>query len=66
MCTQAKKPLISFGFGLLPLAVLWLGLPAQVQIPKTPDSSYLAPVDQALLIFDRPGIVKRARRGFGS
>jgi len=52
MRAQAKKPRISFAW--LPLAVLSLGLTAQAQIPKTPDSSYVAPADQALLIFDRP------------
>lgn len=52
MSAQPKNAPIPFA--LLLLAALWLGPRAQAQIPKTLDPSYVAPADQALLIFDRP------------
>jgi len=52
MRVLATKP--GLCLALLPLASFWLGLAAEAQIPKTADASYLAPADQALLVFDRP------------
>jgi hypothetical protein len=52
MSALTKKPSVSFS--LLSLAAFSLSFTAEAQIPKTPDASYLAPADQALLVFDRP------------
>jgi len=40
--------------GVLAIALLVAGSPAEAQIPKTVKSPYAAPSDQALLVFSRP------------